>query len=31
MENARASHADKAETVAAVHQRFRSAKMAIVT
>ena len=31
MENARASHAEKAETVAAVHQRLRSAKMAIVT
>lgn len=31
MENARASHAAKAETVAAVHERFRSAKMAIVT
>lgn len=31
LENARASHAEKAETVAAVHERFRSAKMAIVT
>ena len=31
MEKARASHAEKADTVAAVHERFRSAKMAIVT
>jgi large subunit ribosomal protein L10 len=31
LENARASHGEKAETVAAVHERLRSAKMAIVT
>ena len=31
MEVARASHGEKAETVAAVQQRLRSAKMAIVT
>jgi large subunit ribosomal protein L10 len=31
MEVARASHSEKAETVAAVHQRLKSAKMAIVT
>jgi large subunit ribosomal protein L10 len=30
-ETSRASHAEKAETVAAVHERFKSAKMAIVT
>ena len=27
----RASHGEKAETVAAIHQRLKSAKMAIVT
>ena len=31
MEVVRASHGEKAETVAAVHQRLKSAKMAIVT
>lgn len=31
LETSRASHAEKAETVAAVHERFKSAKMAIVT
>ena len=31
IEAARASHGEKAETVSAVHQRLRSAKMAIVT
>ena len=31
METVRASHGEKAETVAAVHQRLKSAKMAIVT
>jgi large subunit ribosomal protein L10 len=31
LETERASHAEKAETVAAVHERFKSAKMAIVT
>lgn len=31
LEMARASHAEKAETVAAVHERFKSAKLAIVT
>jgi large subunit ribosomal protein L10 len=31
MEVVRASHGEKAETVAAIHQRLKSAKMAIVT
>jgi len=31
LETARASHAEKAETVAAVHERLKTAKMAIVT
>ncbi len=31
LETSRASHAEKAETVTAVHDRFKSAKMAIVT
>jgi large subunit ribosomal protein L10 len=31
LQTSRASHAEKAETVAGVHQRFKSAKMAIVT
>lgn len=31
VETSRASHAEKAETVAAVHERFKAAKMAIVT
>jgi large subunit ribosomal protein L10 len=31
LETARASHAEKAETVAAVHERLKAAKMAIVT
>src|ERR687891_640092 len=31
LETARASHAEKAETVAAVHERLRAAKMAILT
>jgi large subunit ribosomal protein L10 len=31
LEGARGSHAEKAETVAAVHERLKSAKMAIVT
>jgi large subunit ribosomal protein L10 len=31
LQTERASHAEKAETVAAVHERFKSAKMAIVT
>lgn len=31
LETVRASHGEKAETVAAVHEKFRAAKMAIVT
>jgi large subunit ribosomal protein L10 len=31
LETARASHGEKAETVAAVHEKFRKAKMAIAT
>jgi large subunit ribosomal protein L10 len=31
LQTARASHAEKAETVAAVHERFRAAKIAIAT
>jgi large subunit ribosomal protein L10 len=31
LQTARASHAEKAETVAAVHKRFRAAKIAIAT
>jgi large subunit ribosomal protein L10 len=31
LETARASHGEKAETVAAVHEKFRNAKMAIAT
>ena len=31
LETARASHAEKAETVVAVHERLKAAKMAIVT
>src|SRR5918995_6701966 len=31
LEAARASHGEKAETVAAVHEKFRTAKMAIAT
>ena len=30
-QDVRASHGEKAETVAAIHQRLKSAKMAIVT
>ena len=31
LETARASHAEKAETVVVVHERLKAAKMAIVT
>jgi large subunit ribosomal protein L10 len=31
LENVRASHGEKSETVAAVHEKFKSAKMAIAT
>jgi len=31
LESARASHGEKAETVSAVHEKFMTAKMAIIT